>query len=159
MHGQDFAGIAKDLVSFRRNFKKGIAAAIGVPSTAVVVDNITKGCVQFSIVGDLTRDGETLMELVESQLNNSHSALRRGPFASYVDGAELVTEDAFADAAADPAAAPPGLSEVKAELAVARRRIADLEKLHEDAFEELKKRDGEIVRLKQELSAKDSPDL
>jgi len=148
LHGQDFAAIAKDLVSFRRNFQKGISAAIGVASTCVVVENITKGCIQFSLVGDLARDGETLMGLVESQLNNSHSALRRGPFASYVDGAELVATDIFGDAAD---AAPPTLPEVQAELAKANRRIAEMEKFHEDAFEELKTRDFEIARLKQEL--------
>merc|ERR1712187_929199 len=72
------------------------------------------------------------------------------------DGAELVATDIFGDAG--DSSAPPTLSEVQAELAVAKRRIADMEKFHEDAFQELKNRDFEIARLKQELGGETKED-
>lgn len=95
-----------------------------MPSAVVEINNVTRGCVQFSIEGDGARDAETLMGLIEQQLANQHSALRRGPFASYVVAADLVAEDPFGVNEDSP---PATLSEVLAELVIAKRRIAELE--------------------------------
>lgn len=149
-HSKHFAAAARDIATFKRNFKKGVASAIGVPSSAVEVINVTRGCVEFTLMGDAERDGETLMELVGAQLASAHSALRRGTFRPFVEGAEVVDEDPLAEGSAEagPGAQQRTLPEALAELALARRRIAELESSHEEALAELRRKDAIIAELR-----------
>jgi len=95
LHGKDFASIAKDIASFRALFAKCVSHSLGLPSDCIEVANVASGSIVVEFVlrpsgrsGD-PRSASALLSLLEQQLGNPHSALRKGAFGIYVDRAEL----------------------------------------------------------------------
>merc|ERR1712151_337337 len=109
--------------------------------------------------GNDNRDGEDLMLLLESQLSNSFSALRKGAFGTYAESADLKSEDPLRERTPGSSprdeGQPETLPEALALLAHARGRIQELEAAHEEAMKELRKRDAEIARLSNSSSTGD----
>mmetsp|Transcript_156643 Transcript_156643/g.480594 ORF Transcript_156643/g.480594 Transcript_156643/m.480594 type:complete len:431 (-) Transcript_156643:49-1341(-) len=100
LHGKDFAGIAKDVKGFRALFAKCISQSLGLPSDCIEVVNVyAHGCIVVQFVlrpsgrGDDSRSARVLLQLLEQQLGNPHSAFRKGPFGVYLDRAELTASD------------------------------------------------------------------
>ncbi|CAK0833997.1 unnamed protein product [Prorocentrum cordatum] len=97
MPDEDFASIAKELAAFRQMFVKSVSVALGLPSECVEVVNVTQGSVVVDVIlrpaGSLhdTRTAWDLVHALEQQIANPHSALRKGPLAHRVRGAEILT--------------------------------------------------------------------
>lgn len=99
MYGRDFSSVAKNLASFRHNFMRSVATALGLPMGCVEVSNVTRAGKDMTLIefilnpsgrGNDTRDGETLKLALTQQLSLPHSALRKGSFKDYVSSAEMV---------------------------------------------------------------------
>jgi len=98
IHGAQLADVEKDLPRFQYLFCRGLSAALGIPSSCVEILDIRPGsiCIDFRLHaacrGDDRRNGADLMYLLEDQLANSSSLLRRGEFRDYIASAEFLHE-------------------------------------------------------------------
>lgn len=98
----DWSKIAKDVPGFCRTFCKNVCYALGLPISGgcINVINVTSGG-NDNIVLELqirrppetrseSRNAQDIAQLLETQINSPHSALRRGALASFIAQAILL---------------------------------------------------------------------
>merc|ERR1712061_731891 len=106
MRGCEFPNVASDLAGFSSLFTKCVARALGLPSACVEVVNVTHGSVvvefvlRRSPVGSDERTASNLLALLERQLANPISAIRKGLLAVHLANTELLTAEPRPHAAA-----------------------------------------------------------
>lgn len=104
LHSAEFATLAKNLPDFRKLFARGVATAVGLPLTCMEVTNVTNAAgvggsilVEFILhppqVHGEKRGTAAFLQVLESQLQGAHSALRKGPLGAYLSGAQLLANE------------------------------------------------------------------
>jgi len=97
IHSVCMSEVSKDLSGFRHLFVKSISSTLRISSGSVDIVDVTKGSIVVEFLiwksrrGDDLRDSRDLVVALAQELGDPKSGLRKGPFARYAAGAELVS--------------------------------------------------------------------